>query len=212
MLKPEIYPIYWFASRWRPARPPSASLPWTWSGSSPDRHIVETLFTHARLTRADTTAETGISKRTVSERVRRLTEAGVLDASGRQAGKRGQAGLFCRLRPDLGVAVTMVAGPEGRHRRSLDLRGELIDRVGRQVQVPTRRCTAQPGHGRDARAVLTRPLGRAQLRGERCRACRPADRSSRPTAQCPFLTDELTLRELVEEQISARIRIDKDVN
>ena len=64
-----------------------------------DRRVFEQLLDADSLTRAEIAARTGISKPTISESVRRLTDAGLVVESGRQVGGRGRAGTYCRLGP-----------------------------------------------------------------------------------------------------------------
>ncbi|MFD0487920.1 winged helix-turn-helix domain-containing protein [Saccharopolyspora spinosporotrichia] len=47
-----------------------------------DEHVLRAVMAHGRLTRTEIAALTGISKPTVSESVRRLSEAGVLADTG----------------------------------------------------------------------------------------------------------------------------------
>ena len=109
-----------------------------------DRHVFEQLLDHPQLTRAELATRTGISKPTISESVKRLLDVGVLEESGRQQGKRGPAGTFCRLRDDLGVALAVSAGPGGVVVESFSLRGVPLDRVS----APFRRRSTPPGWNR----------------------------------------------------------------
>ena len=109
-----------------------------------DRHVVDQLLTTPELTRAELAARTAISKPTISESVRRLTEAGVLTEAGQQLGRRGPAGTFYRLRSDVGVAVAGSAGPDGVLVEVLDLQGDRLGRSHRPVVVPATRSTLEP--------------------------------------------------------------------
>jgi predicted transcriptional regulator len=56
-----------------------------------DEHVLRALMQARRLTRADLATRTGLSKPTVGESVRRLTEAGLLlDTGERTPGGRGR--------------------------------------------------------------------------------------------------------------------------
>ncbi len=109
-----------------------------------DRHVVDQLLTTPELTRAELAARTAISKPTISESVRRLTEAGVLAEAGQQLGRRGPAGTFYRLRSDVGVAVVGSAGPDGVLIELLDLHGDHLGRSHHSVVVPATRSTLEP--------------------------------------------------------------------
>lgn len=109
-----------------------------------DRHVVDQLLAAPELTRAELAARTQISKPTISESVRRLVEAGLLAEAGQQLGRRGPAGTFYRLRPDVGVAVAVSAGPDGVLAELLDLQGELLRPAHRPVAVPARQSDLEP--------------------------------------------------------------------
>src|ERR1700750_593152 len=86
---------------------------------------------HRRLTRAELAAETGISKPTVGESVRRLTEAGlVADTGERTAGGRGRGrvGTYYSL-ADVGTALVLSMAPEGIVAEWLDPYGDTATRV-----------------------------------------------------------------------------------
>src|ERR1700742_691753 len=81
-----------------------------------DEHVLRALMRHRRLTRAELAAETGISKPTAGESVRRLTEAGlVADTGERTAGGRGRGrvGTYYALAGDVGVALAVSLAPRG---------------------------------------------------------------------------------------------------
>ncbi len=76
-----------------------------------DRHVLGVLFEEPALTRAQIAARSGLSKPTVGESVRRLTEAGVVHDTGERTGGRGRAGTILDLVPDLGVALAVSIAP-----------------------------------------------------------------------------------------------------
>ena len=91
-----------------------------------DEHVLRTFMQHRRLTRAELAAGTGISKPTVGESVRRLTEAGlVADTGERTSGGRGRGrvGSYYAL-ADVGVALALSIAPEGIVAECLDALGE----------------------------------------------------------------------------------------
>lgn len=109
-----------------------------------DRHVIDQLLAAAELTRAELSALTGISKPTISESVRRLSEAGLLTEAGQQVGRRGPAGTFFRLRAEVGSAVALSAGPDGVLAELIDLRGHPLARAHRLVSVPAMRSELEP--------------------------------------------------------------------
>src|ERR1700733_6800276 len=80
-----------------------------------DEHVLRSLMQHRRPTRAELSVETGISKPTVGESVRRLTQAGlVADTGERTVGGRGRGrvGSYYAL-ADVGVALALSIAPDG---------------------------------------------------------------------------------------------------
>ena len=149
--------------------------------------MFEQLLDHPELTRAELATRTGISKPTISESVKRLLDVGVLEESGRQQGKRGPAGTFCRLRNDLGVALAVSAGPGGVVVDSFSLRGVPLDRVQRAVPAPIDAARLEPLISTDRAAGGPQRSGPGtRLRHQRGRAGRPADRAPGQVAACPL--------------------------
>src|SRR5436305_7173845 len=72
-----------------------------------DEHVLRALLDERRLTRAEIAARTGISKPTVGESVRRLTEAGLLRDTGERTTGRGRIGTYYALAGNLGVALVL---------------------------------------------------------------------------------------------------------
>src|SRR5512138_3700860 len=81
-----------------------------------DEHVLRALMRHRRLTRAELATETGISKPTAGESVRRLTERGlVADTGERTPGGRGRGrvGSYYSLAAGVGTALAVSIAPEG---------------------------------------------------------------------------------------------------
>src|SRR6202020_1485125 len=79
-----------------------------------DEHVLRALMRNRRLTRAELAAETGISKPTVGECVRRLTGMdAVVDTGERTPGGRGRGrvGSYYALAADAGVALAVSIAP-----------------------------------------------------------------------------------------------------
>jgi len=62
---------------------------------------------HERLTRAELATETGISRPTISESVRRLDAADLVRDTGVRTTGRGRVGSYYALAPDLGGALVV---------------------------------------------------------------------------------------------------------
>jgi predicted NBD/HSP70 family sugar kinase len=101
-----------------------------------DRRVFEQLLEAESLTRAEIAARTGISKPTISESVRRLTEAGLVVESGRQAGGRGRAGTYCRLRTETTAALAVSVGPDGIVVDTFDLKSCPLAHIEQSVPAP----------------------------------------------------------------------------
>ncbi len=96
---------------------------------------------HRLLTRAELSTETGISKPTAGESVRRLTEAGLVVDTGRRTpgGRgRGRVGSYYSLAPDVGTALAVSVAPEGVVAECVDAYGNLVARVEEPVGRPAR--------------------------------------------------------------------------
>src|SRR3712207_605649 len=101
-----------------------------------DEHVLRALMDVTRLTRAEIAASTGISKPTVGESVRRLTEAGLLRDTGERTTGRGRIGSYYALVDDLGAALVASIAPDGIVVEAVDVRGHVIARVVEPVGRP----------------------------------------------------------------------------
>ncbi|MBW8765720.1 MAG: winged helix-turn-helix domain-containing protein, partial [Geodermatophilales bacterium] len=101
-----------------------------------DEHVLRALIDKRRLTRAEIAARTGISKPTVGESVRRLTEAGLLRDTGERTTGRGRIGTYYGLADDLGVALVVGVAPEGVVAEAVDVHGQVIAREREEVGRP----------------------------------------------------------------------------
>ena len=186
-----------------------------------DRHVVDQLLRTDGLTRAEIAATTGISKPTVSESVRRLEQDGVVASAGAApSGRRGPAGVHYRLRPDLGVALAVVGGPDGLVAELLDVRGTLLRRVERATPSPVTAAALEPllvALVTEATTDVPGPV----------RACAlslagPVDRGTGRLVHLPhspFLVDELDpcallapLLDAAEGVEAVDVEVDNDVN
>ena len=177
-----------------------------------DEHVLRALISEQWLTRAEIAARTGISKPTVGESVRRLTEAGLLRDTGERTTGRGRIGSYYALAPDLGVALVVGIAPEGVVAEAMDVRGQLVARGHEEVGRP-----ARPEQVAQAlRAVAERVLadtGRARLAV--VSAADPVDRASGRLVHlpdAPFLVGELSPVEVLAPLLAGPVTVDNDVN
>src|SRR4051794_13458801 len=103
-----------------------------------DEHVLRALMDAPRLTRAEIAARTGISKPTVGESVRRLTEAGLLHDTGERTTGRGRIGSYYALADDVGSALVVSIAPDGIVAEVMDVRGRVKARVVERLDRPAR--------------------------------------------------------------------------
>ncbi len=178
-----------------------------------DEHVLRALMDEPRLTRAEIAARTGISKPTVGESVRRLTEAGLLRDTGERTTGRGRIGSYYALAEDLGVGLVVSIAPEGVIAEAVDVYGQVVARedeeVGRRAQ-PERVARA-------LRAVAERALagGACSARVAVVSAADPVDRASGRLVHlpdAPFLLGELSPVEVLAPLVAGPVIVDNDVN
>jgi len=194
-----------------PARPSLELL-----RSLTDEHVLRALMRQRRLTRAELAAETGISKPTVGESVRRLVGAGlVADTGQRTAGGRGRGrvGSYYALASGIGVALAVSIAPEGIVAECIDAHGdtvaraqETVSRPARPVQVAAALGTAAEKARRDA--GLTPRLAVVS-------AADPVHRATGRIVHlpdAPFLLGELDPVQILAPRINGPVTVDNDVN
>src|ERR1700722_14640263 len=196
--------------RMEPAKPSLELL-----RSLTDEHVLRTLMQRRRLTRAELAAETGISKPTVGESVRRLAEAGlVADTGERPAGGRGRGrvGSYYAL-ADAGTALVLSLAPEGIVAEWVDAHGDTLTRAEQRIARP-----ASPGQVTAAlRAAVrsARQAGGTTPRLAVVSAADPVDRSTGRLIQlpdAPFLLGELDPAEILAPYVPGPVTVDNDVN
>ena len=181
-----------------------------------DERVLRALMQHRRLTRAELAAETGISKPTAGESVRRLTETGsVVDTGQRSPGGRGRGrvGSYYALAGDIGVALAVSIAPEGIVAECVDAYGDTVSRADRAIVRPARPDeidAAVRTVAADARhdAGLTPRLAVVS-------AADPVDRHTGKLIQLPdspFLLGELDPVEVLAPHVDGPVTVDNDVN
>src|SRR6476660_6675160 len=96
---------------------------------------------HRRLTRAELAAETGLSKPTAGESVRRLAAAGlVADTGERTPGGRGRGrvGSYYALAQDVGTALAVSIAPGEVVAERIDAYGDTVGRAEAAIGRPAR--------------------------------------------------------------------------
>src|SRR3954469_4552862 len=178
-----------------------------------DEHVLRALMAEPRLTRAEIAARTGISKPTVGESVRRLTEGGLLRDTGERTTGRGRIGSYYALAEDVGVALVVSIAPDGIVAEAVDVQGQVLTRELEQVGRPARPARVSralaDASGRAA-AAATGPVRLAVVS-----AADPVDRASGRLVHlpdAPFLVGELSPADVLAPLVRGPIVVDNDVH
>jgi predicted NBD/HSP70 family sugar kinase len=180
-----------------------------------DEHVLRALMARRRLTRAELAAETGISKPTVGESVRRLAEAGlVADTGERTPGGRGRGrvGSYYAL-ADVGVALAVSIAPGGVVAECLDAHGGTVSRAEQGIGRPAR--PDQVTAALRAAVAGVRPESGALPRLAVVSAADPVDRGTGRLVHlpdAPFLLGELDPAEVLAPCVEGPVTVDNDVN
>ena len=181
-----------------------------------DEHVLRALMRRRRLTRAELAAETGISKPTVGESVRRLTETGsVVDTGQRTPGGRGRGrvGSYYALADGTGVALAASIAPEGVVAECLDAYGDPVSRAEQAISRP-----ARPDDVASALRTAAADARRRADRTPRLAVVSAADPVNRHTGRlvqlpdAPFLLGELDPIEALAAHVDGPVTVDNDVN
>jgi predicted NBD/HSP70 family sugar kinase len=181
-----------------------------------DEHVLRALMQHRRLTRAELAGETGISKPTVGESVRRLAEAGlVADTGERTAGGRGRGrvGSYYALAGDFGAALAVSIAPEGIVAECVDIYGDTLCRAQEKVASPARPQPVATALATVA-AAARRDAG-LTLRLAAVSAADPVDRATGRLVHLtgsPFLIGDLDPAEALAPHVAGPVVVDNDVN
>jgi predicted NBD/HSP70 family sugar kinase len=178
-----------------------------------DEHVLRALIDEPRLTRAEIAARSGISKPTVGESVRRLTETGLLRDTGERTTGRGRIGTYYALADDLGVALVLGIAPEGVVAEAVDVHGQVLAREFEAVGRPAQ--PAQVAQALQAAARRAVDGGGYPARLAVVSAADPVDRGSGRLVHlpdAPFLVGELSPVEVLAPLVAGPVTVDNDVN
>jgi predicted NBD/HSP70 family sugar kinase len=181
-----------------------------------DRAVLDEVFTHHRVTRAELAASTGISKPTISESVRRLEGAGLLSATGSRTGMRGRVATFYELAPHAGHVLAIAVDQDGVRTLSTDLAGRSFD----ELHEPP----VTPGDVDALIAALRRTVTRSLAIGNTAHGAaravamsvaNPVDPVTRriiALPDSPFPEGLLSPGEILADLVQVSVLIDNDVN
>jgi predicted NBD/HSP70 family sugar kinase len=178
-----------------------------------DEHVLRALLEERRLTRAELAIRTGISKPTVSDSVRRLSEAGLLRDTGERTTGRGGVGSYYSLADDLGLALVVSIGPEGIVAETIDVHGDVICRDVEQV--PRRASPARVTRALQVVAGRVQSAATAPSRLAIVSAADPVDRTTGTLVHlpdAPFLIGELAPLDALEPLVTGPVTVDNDVH
>jgi predicted NBD/HSP70 family sugar kinase len=181
-----------------------------------DSCVLRALMSSRRLTRTELASQTGLSKPTVGESVRRLAAAGlVADTGARTPGGRGRGrvGSYYALANDIGVALVLSIAPSGVTAECVDSYGDVIARRELGIDRPAR--PARVAAAIEAATTQVRDATGAPCRLAVVSAADPVDRGSGRLVHlpdAPFLIGELSPVELLSPYVSGEVIVDNDVN
>ena len=177
-----------------------------------DEHVLRALMQHRRLTRAELAAETGLSKPTAGESVRRLAAAGlVADTGERSPGGRGRGrvGSYYALAQDIGTALAVSIAPGEVVAERIDAYGDTVGRAEAAI--------GRPARPEQVTAALEAAAARVQ-QDARVAVVSAADPVDRVTGRLihlpdsPFLVGELDPAQILAPYVSGPVTVDNDVN
>jgi predicted NBD/HSP70 family sugar kinase len=181
-----------------------------------DEHVLRALMRNRRLTRAELAAETGISKPSVGESVRRLTETGLLADTGERTpgGRgRGRVGSYYALAEDIGGALAISIAPEGVTAELVDAHGDTVSRAEAEIGRPARPEPVTAAL-RSAAADVTRGA-RPGPQAAVVSAAGPVDRASGRLVRLPdepFILGDLDAAAALRPLVRGPVVVDNDVN
>ena len=193
-----------------PARPSLELL-----RSLTDEHVLRALMRQRRLTRAELAAQTGLSKPTVSESVRRLAASGLVADTGQRTpgGRgRGRVGSYFALAGHAGTALAVSIAPEGVVAERIDPYGDTVSRAEETASRPSRSEQIAAAL-RTVAAATAGPGPRPRLAA--VSAADPVDRATGRLVHlpdAPFLLGELDPAEILAPYVDGPVVADNDVN
>ncbi len=178
-----------------------------------DTAVINRVFGVGKITRAELAAVTGISKPTISDAVRRLSERGILVESGMQTGRRGRIATYYELAQTSGWVLAIELDPDGLNTLSSSLAGEVFGESYRPtpLSAPLLVKTLQAAVDRDRRAAR----GRGPLRVLSVSVANPVDPAHNniiTMPNSPFPEGLVNLRNVLDDLGDTTIMLENDVN
>jgi predicted NBD/HSP70 family sugar kinase len=188
------------------------ALPQTVLREATDRRLLDETIRQGRTTRAELADATGYSRPTVSEAVRRLVAAGLLDATGlKETGRRGRVGTFYSLGARAGRVLALEIDQSGVHARAADLAGHTLS----AIDLPP----TSPGDAdalvASVRSAVSELHDEGPLRAVAISIANPVDPATHetvPLAGTPFPEGLLSPAAMIGDLVDAPVLVDNDVN
>jgi predicted NBD/HSP70 family sugar kinase len=193
------------------------ALPQSVLREATDRRLLDLVIREGRATRAELAVATGLSKPTVSEAVRRLVAAGLLDATGLQeTGRRGRIGTFYSLGAIAGWVLALEVDQAGVQGWAADLGGRVLHRH----QQPPGAPGDMPALAQAVRAAVGDALAEAGKRHGPLRAVgvsvanpvHPGTHEIIALPGSPFPEGLVSPVEILGDLVTAPVLVDNDVN
>lgn len=178
-----------------------------------DENVLRSLMAHPRLTRAEISARTGISKPTISDSVQRLARAGLVVDTGERTTGRGRAGSYYSLAPQLGAALVAAITPRGVMAEAVDALGHVHGQVRTALEADSGPQVAAEALTSAARQLAGRIPGRLRLAV--ISAADPVDRETGRLVHlpdAPFLVGDLDPAAVLATTVTGPVLVDNDVN
>jgi predicted NBD/HSP70 family sugar kinase len=179
-----------------------------------DEAVLRALMNDPRLTRAEISVVTHLSKPTASESIRRLESAGLVHDTGQRTSGRGGVGRYYALASDVGVALAVSVAPGGIIVERVDPSGAVTARHVEPVGRPASPKAVARLLTKAARAVLT-DLDASTVRVAVVSAADPVDRATGALVHlpdAPFLLGALTPARTLAPLVDGPVIVDNDVN
>ncbi|MCN9242588.1 ROK family transcriptional regulator [Streptomyces sp. RY43-2] len=178
-----------------------------------DENVLRSLMDHPRLTRAEISAHTGISKPTISDSVQRLNERGLVVDTGERTTGRGRVGSYYALAPSTGAALVAGITPQGVIAEAVDVRGAVLARSHSGLGHSDGPHQAARALGEAAADLAARTT--VALRTAVVSAADPVDRATGRLVHlpdAPFLVGELDPPAVLAPHVRGPVLVDNDVN
>ena len=178
-----------------------------------DRRFFEHLRRHGPSSRAAIAAATGLSKPTASEAATRLTEAGLISATGQSAGPRGRTAAIYDIASGYGHTLAVAVATGRAQLRATDLRGSVVGEYRVSSGTPQTREqleSALSGLFAEYRREVSTPCLAAGVSQANPVAAAGQAVLSLPNA--PFPEGQWNLTERFLGDCRGPVRVDNDVN